>query len=933
MVKSDLKQAREIQYKALTLAMAAFNESNVSRRFKELEDIRQYVQETDQANNKRLQTLSRCHSEHPDTCSWFFDKPQFQSWACQDDGLLLVHGPAGCGKSVLAATCLERFRKEPRPGAQPFYFFCNEGGSSSSRSWQSVLQAWIVTLTWQPNTPELLKQLGGVVEDARKGDRLEITFDLLLCALSYNKATVVLDGLDELNDEDHEVAIKHLCRFARRTRVLVLFRNNSKIAKEFAAAAEALVVEGMPAIWNKSIAVQVQDTQTDITSIVTRWVKSREAACPSVAMVQKPIIEGAQGMFLWVRLMLEHLTDCETESDFEDTLKVILPGGIGAYYDRFIDKALSQYSSDQRRPAALVLRLIAFSLDTITLDTVNAALRFHCRHDRLWAVSQTRSLLHLFSPLIQVEPNSQIIHTVHASVMDHLRTCKILAPEEDLRSPDFSSTQANHAVMFKLCIEFLTNAVKRNNGTNDLAKTFNSKHSFLEYAVRNVWRHLSSSGRATKTGLDLLSEFFEAAGKNTCWMELTALLGMDYRVRDQMTVQSSLRTWLKTFPSRLLSAANVDRIKRVEDGVLLLYRNAVKYCMANHAADDVRIARSIHALGSFLYSNGQIAEAIGYLKHAASRYDNPETRQNYENDGYDYLIDPEYLGLLLELACCLSDIEPQNPMAAKVMNRAHQGSIVVFGSMHPTTVYYTVMLAEIYSCQGDLDRAIALFVQILGPRATMLPTGDRARDLVMMRAHHNLGKAYLARGGQGDLTEAERHLIIATKWRCKVLGDRHPTALRSMTVLGEVHLRAGQYEEAWNRICNSRVGLAEARGPDSTYVHLATQSLGDVRLRQGRYGDAIKLYDEARLGLTRACGSSETSEVAAILEKLAEALEAEKLVSRARSFRKEASLVRSKTMKDGKASLLFQRRLLGVVAGLLVFLQLGGLLSTMLLLP
>lgn len=134
------------------------------------------------------------------------------------------------------------------------------------------------------------------------------------------------------------------------------------------------------------------------------------------------------------------------------------------------------------------------------------------------------------------------------------------------------------------------------------------------------------------------------------------------------------------------------------------------------------------------------------------------------------------------------------------------------------------MLAEIYGCQGDLDRAIALFAQTLRPQATMSLTGDRARDLVMMRAHHNLGKAYLTRGGPGDLAETERHLAVATKWRRKVLGDKHPTTLRSMTVLGEVHLRAGQYDEAWKNIWESRAGLAEARGPDSTYVHLATVS-------------------------------------------------------------------------------------------------------------
>lgn len=160
---------------------------------------------------------------------------------------------------------------------------------------------------------------------------------MLLCVFGSNKSTVVLDGIGELRDEDHVVAIRRLCEFACRTRVPVLFRDNSKIVKEFAMAAEAGVAEGIPALWNESIAIQIQDTQKDIASIVTRWVKSREAPCHAVAMAQAPVIDGVHGMFLWVHFMLQRLKDCEAERDFADTLKVILPGGIGAYCGRFID--------------------------------------------------------------------------------------------------------------------------------------------------------------------------------------------------------------------------------------------------------------------------------------------------------------------------------------------------------------------------------------------------------------------------------------------------------------------------------------------------------------------------------------------------------------------------------------------------------------------
>ncbi|KAK4166934.1 hypothetical protein QBC43DRAFT_286325 [Cladorrhinum sp. PSN259] len=913
-VKADGKQAKDLQVKALHLAMAALNETSSAHRLRDLADIRQYLHEADLANKARLKTLNSCCSKYSDTCGWIIDKPQFQSWSSHDRGLLLVHGPAGCGKTVLAAMCVEKCRNEKTPDSRPFFFFCDEG-SPGRRSWESVLHAWAVNLTSRPHTPELFDQLRSVVAEAKKGNSLAVTVNMLRCGFDVSKPTVVLDGLDELRDVDHEEAIRDLCDFARRTRILVFFRSDSKILKAFETARD-VTEEGVPALSSESIAIRKEDTQEDITRVVEKWVKRREITGPVAAKVRESVVGGAHGMFLWVHFMLQELKHCETEDEFGRALDVILPGGIGGYYDRFIDRALSKCSS-RYQPAFRALQLIAFSIDTLSLDTVDVALRFHFR-DRSGAVPETRRLLLIFSPLIRLEPNTRIIHAIHASVMDHLRACKTLAPVEAC-FPDHNPEHANHAAIFRLCIEFLTSVVQSEETTDKWVAVLKTKHSFLEYAARHVWTHLCRSGPATEGGLDLLNVFFEAASKNSRWIELTALLGMDYRVRDRMVIQSSLRMWLKTCSHRLRSPDNDDRIKRVEDGVLSLYQGAVKYCITKYAADDIRIARSVYALGSFLYQQSQLAEAVGHLKHAVSRYENPQQRRNYEDGDYDYKLDPEYHALLSELADCLNDIEPQNRGVPELMARAHKGSLAVYGNKHPTTIYYAVMLAEMYSCLGELDRAIALFLQTLDTAMSAL--GER--DPVTMRAHHNLGKAYLTRG---DYAAAERHIATAEKWRRKVLGGKHPTTLRSMTILGEVHLQVGRYDEAWRLIRESRAGLAEARGPDSIYVHLATQSLGDVRLRQGRFSDAITLYNEAKLGLMRASGNAETSGIAGIMDKLSKAFDANGDMQRANRFRKEAYLIRSKAAKAGQASLSKQRLLRVLLLLLLLFLHCGGLL-------
>ncbi|KAI8629894.1 hypothetical protein F5Y19DRAFT_474833 [Xylariaceae sp. FL1651] len=863
-LRADNDRTRDLQQRTLAAAVAALDEKNLARRTQDLGDVRQYLQEADLINQAKLETLKNCRAAYPDTCRWLFEKQQFESWSSEDHGLLLVHGASGCGKSVLAAACVERFQQE-KPDASPLFFFCHEGLPDHC-GWESVIHSWAVTATWMPHSSALLDQFLNQVANAKRGNSLAVIRSILLCCLESSKPVIVLDGLDELRRDDRKKAMNDIFEMARSTRVLVFSQGEHGILTSFASQGGAY--------WNGVLAIEMNDTQEDVKRVVTKWAKARKTT-----KVIESILRRAQGMFLWVHFMLEELEHCDSDESFEHALE-LFPTGIDGYYERFVSKWLSVSSVYEHM--LRTLQIVAFSVDVITLETVDGALKFQFR-GRSNPVPPASTLIRRFSPLLRFDASNRIQGT-HASVIEYLRTSSYLAPV-DTYSSHHNPENANHAVLFRLCIQFLSATVKDEANRETISVTMRSKYSFLEYATRHVWTHLYRSGPPNTESLELLEDFFQNAGKNLLWVEIIGLLGMEYRFQDQMVIQSSFRKWREEAPR--LSPANARRVQSVEDGLLSLYRSAVKFSIAKHGPNDIRTAKSVHALGSFLYQNGHLAESVGYLKDAISRYETPE---NY----HEYQLHPEYLALLMELATCQGDIEPSNPTGAELMSRAHEGSISLYGSEHPTSIYYAVMRAEQVKGLGDYDRAIAIFLPTLETATAVLGK----EHTTTLRAHHNLGKAYMAKKEYG---EAEKHFLVARDTRKRVFGDKAQSTLRSMTCLGEVYWKTGRYNEAWNLIEQSRAGLRETRGSDSYFVHLATQALGDVRFHQGRFNEAIELYNDARRGLAKTGGSTQTSHIVGILEQLATAYKALGNATKASKLEKEVTKMRSRIVQASKS--------------------------------
>ena len=171
----------------------------------------------------------------------------------------------------------------------------------------------------------------------------------------------------------------------------------------------------------------------------------------------------------------------------------------------------------------------------------------------------------------------------------------------------------------------------------------------------------------------------------------------------------------------------------------------------------------------------------------------------------------------------------------------------VLGPDHPDTLTSRNSLAGSYRDAGRLDKAIALYEQILEDSIRILGS-DHPRTLT---SRFNLAGAYRA---SGRLEEAITLYEQVFSGRSRVLGPDHRSTLTARDHLADTYWEAGRFDEA---ITLKKQILAEAlriMGPDSPGASAARLNLAAIYRDAGRPDEAITLYEENLEEFTRLAG-------------------------------------------------------------------------------
>ena len=226
------------------------------------------------------------------------------------------------------------------------------------------------------------------------------------------------------------------------------------------------------------------------------------------------------------------------------------------------------------------------------------------------------------------------------------------------------------------------------------------------------------------------------------------------------------------------------------------------------------------------------------------------TSQDYSHSLYS---EPQVSLKLAETLQCATSLEMSQ--IALTLTESVIQVCDTLGPHHPHTLSLRNELARAYRASGRLDKAIAMYKQILEDSTRILGT-DHPSTLA---SRDDLAGAYRA---SGRLEEAITLYEQVFSGRSRVLGPDHRSTLTARDHLADTYWEAGRLDEA---ITLKKQILADAMrimGADSPGASAARNNLAAIYRDAGRLNEAIPLYQENLDEVSSALGLDHTETLA-----------------------------------------------------------------------
>ena len=436
------------------------------------------------------------------TLEWARDMPEFQTWrlSSTDNRFLWIRGTLGVGKSIMAAYFIDLLKCH-YPNAVVAYFFCrsNQPGLTKARD---VIRTLAYQCTENDDDAHqilhALKRKGfGISENQEVDFLLE---KLLLDPLrgTRKEIYIVLDGVDEA-----DMITSNKFDRSDTPEMHVLLKSLTKLPSVrllFISRATANICNIVPNTKVKEIgkSENAQDIKKYVRDVIAKSNQLQTLFRNEKKDPVKYFEDKADGIFLWVVLVIQQLEKAKTQSNFRKYLEGFSEAS--GSMERLYKSILLTIHEEYQKCVKEIIRWIVVAETRLSVDDLKTVVEFSVNDNfadfEEFLKVDCGSILQLI-PDTNGPDGVQLIHETFRSF--------VLKPEEC--PPTFLVVEVEtHGHVAINCLKFLS--------TSDGLDAIN------DYWTRYWTSHLSkaTSPRQSKVLLVNLHIFFTSAGLKT-WIK------------------------------------------------------------------------------------------------------------------------------------------------------------------------------------------------------------------------------------------------------------------------------------------------------------------------------------------------------------------------------------------------------------------------------
>ncbi|KAF5013486.1 hypothetical protein FDECE_511 [Fusarium decemcellulare] len=384
---------------AHTARQKAFEHYATTQEFQERQDF--HSMETYICPPSYDQDLDRLHNDRCEgTGAWLLQDARFCKWAeggQKSPQIFWLQGIPGAGKTYLASTVVDKTKDL---GHTLFAFLSYRHGIESSLP---ILQSLIFQLASQDRDLRA-RDLKGNSKYA-----LEILAKLLQAA---GPTYFIVDGLDEVSESAQQILSHQMLGVLKDcpdSRLFLSSRRADRIERILKETATILLIDQKNARCIKAY----------LTDRVQKWLAESYFdgdACADIQQLLSPLAAKANGMFLYVRIVLESIEMLQDLDSIRDQLNV-LPESLDEAYERILQRILKNTPTVQKQ-SKRILSWVACSPIELTRHEMEQALIIQTEKRIIPRVTSTLNTLPLCGPLVKIEDN--YLRFVHFTVKEYL---------------------------------------------------------------------------------------------------------------------------------------------------------------------------------------------------------------------------------------------------------------------------------------------------------------------------------------------------------------------------------------------------------------------------------------------------------------------------------------------------------------------------------